>query len=300
MSADHITPIIGVIPGLVSDQEIVRLRENYCRAIIAAGGAPIIFPVTDDPSVYERLLPLADAFLLSGGSDVDPRLYADRIQVYQPKSYAEDDARSSVAQPSPRRDNVESLVLNYAHRLDMPVLGICRGAQMLNVHFGGTLYQDLSDQLEGQADDESLVISHWQGVSFDKATHSISIKPFSQLWDILNSTTMNVNSMHHQGIRDLAPNMEAVAFAPDGLVEAIEATDHHFMIGVQWHPEFFRNSKRSARLFRAFVQYARESHRERMVRAGAEVTERRLHISLGPDERTAWAQAAIDDSEFQA
>ena len=300
MSADQITPIIGVVPGLVSDQEIVRLRENYCQAVIAAGGAPIVLPVTEDVTVYEKLLPLADAFLLTGGSDVDPRLYGDRVEVYEPKSYAEDDARSAVTQPSPRRDNVEELVLNFAYQRNMPVLGICRGAQMLNVHFGGTLYQDLSDQMENPEDDESLVISHWQGVSFDKATHAVTIKPFSQLWDILNATAMNVNSMHHQGIRDLAPNMEAVAFAPDGLVEAIEATDRSFMIGVQWHPEFFRKSKRSERLFRAFIQYARDSHQERMEQRGEQVAERRLHITLGSHDLRAWAQAEIDDSEFKA
>lgn len=300
MSANPITPIIGVVPGLVSDQEIVRLRDNYCQAIIAAGGAPIVLPITDDLAVYEKLLPLPDAFLLTGGSDIDPRRYADRIEVYEPKSYAEDDARSSVTQPSPRRDDMEELVLNYAYKYDMPVLGICRGAQMINVHFGGTLYQDLSDQMENPEDDESLVISHWQGVSFDKATHAITIKPFSQLWDILNATAMNVNSMHHQGMRDLAPNMEAVAFAADGLVEAIEATDRKFMIGVQWHPEFFQKSKRSERLFKAFIQYARESHCERLLRRAEDEIERRLHINPGNDELRAWAEAEIDDSEFRS
>ena len=292
MSADSVTPIIGIIPGLVSEEEIVRLRDNYCQAIVRAGGAPMIFPVVESLETYEKLLPIPDAFLLTGGSDIDPQRYASRIQVYEPKRYAEDDARSTVTEPSPRRDKVEDLVLNYAFTHDMPLLGICRGFQMINVHFGGTLYQDVSEQMEAQ-DPEALMISHWQGSSFDRPTHTVSVQPGSQLADFLNAATLNVNSMHHQGIRDLAPCLKAVAYAPDGLVEALEHPAKKFIMGVQWHPEFLRDSMPQRRLFNAFVQYAIESHHERQSLNSLPAEGPTLRISPEGDGLEAWGHAAF-------
>ncbi|MDO4182108.1 MAG: gamma-glutamyl-gamma-aminobutyrate hydrolase family protein [Coriobacteriia bacterium] len=127
-------PLVGIVPSYVPEEDIFRLKQNYCQAIEQWGGMPLILPMTDDVRIYEYLLPQIDGFLFTGGHDISPECYGETYH------------SEKLSPLTPGRDRMEDRILNYAYDCDIPVLGVCRGMQMINVHFGGTLYQDLSEQ----------------------------------------------------------------------------------------------------------------------------------------------------------
>ena len=231
-------PVIGIVPTRNTAEKSLGFPERYADAIIMAGGAPLMLPLSGDPRVYETLFPLIDGFVLTGGIDIDPVRYGAVAD------------SGKISEHTPDREELEYLILSYAHRFDLPTLGICRGMQMINVCLGGTLWRDLGDQFpgvvrpgvnDGLAQLPTLV--HWQPQPYDAPTHFVRIVPDSRLFKLTGLDEIKVNSMHHQGVCDVAPGVDAVAFAPDGLVEAIEVRDRAFMVGVQWHPEFFAKRK---------------------------------------------------------
>ena len=354
-------PVIGVVPTYDPNEGILRMNNHYAQAIVAAGGAPVIIPFTSDVSVYESLLPRLDGFVLSGGQDISPVRYGGDITY------------GKLSELTPEREEVEYLLLSYAYQFDFPLLGICRGMQMVNVFFGGTLYLDIEEQFDGVAamDDRPLAdlgasapvvaaavassvaaggpevagaagtvaampcvagaaaavdaglgvvggaggaaggcaapavggtagsagtgaagaasaassaapasaagnlhgaadptvttpagqrVSHWQTCDYAIPTHTVSIMRQSKLGEILGRDHASVNSMHHQAVRTLAPNLTATAYGPDGLVEGVEASDRTFLMGVQWHPEYFANDgQHMAPLWRALIDAARKT-----------------------------------------
>lgn len=254
-------PVIGIVPSQGqddSDEAAVSVPERYARAVAHAGGAPLLLPLVGDMSVYETLFPLIDGFVLTGGNDIDPARYGA----------VRDNGKISAH--SPMREELEYLILSYAYRFDVPLLGICRGMQMINVCFGGTLYRDLGDQYSGAYWMGSRVqgvipeIAHWQPRPYDVPTHEVTLKRDSHLGRLLDADIINVNSMHHQGICDLSAMVDAVAWAPDKLVEAIEVRGKTFMLGVQWHPEFFKGGHRMGSVFTALINAAKAAqHDER-------------------------------------
>ena len=260
-------PVIGIVPSQNTTEQLVSFPQRYANAIIKAGGAPLLLPLTGNSHVYETLFPLIDGFVLTGGNDIDPARYG-----------AIRDS-GKIDEHTPEREELEYLILSYAYRFDLPLMGICRGMQMINVCLGGTLYRDLGDQFpgvvrEGINDELSELpkLVHWQPKPYSEPTHPVTILPDSKLGKLLGVKNIMVNSMHHQGICDLSTRVDAVAYAPDGLVEAIEVRDKEFMIGVQWHPEFFTGRHRMECVFDALIEAAANSHAHCQERGSVAIT----------------------------
>jgi len=214
--------------------------ESYLHALVQAGAMPLILPLIEDKEklriAYDRL----DGLLLAGGGDVDPAAYGEPRHP----------ATSNV---DPRRDQVEAILTSWALTDGTPILAICRGIQLLNVAAGGTLYQDVSDQLPG-----ALKHDYYPNYPRTLTPHDVEISPGSRIASILADTDLPVNSTHHQGIRIPAPGLDVVARAPDGLTEGLEHADHPFALGVQWHPEdLVGHDRRMRRLFGALVEATR-------------------------------------------
>ena len=204
-------PLVVGIADMCSTTNAVNVQSTYVAAVAAAGNTPLVLPAETDRELVARMLAPLDALLLCGGEDVEPRRYG--------------------AKPSPRlgkvnlrRDAWEFLLLDEAVKRRLPVFGICRGCQVINVYFGGTLWQDLPSERPGE-------VAH-RG----KHLHGVRIETGSRLARCLGATEMQVNTSHHQAVRDLASGFRAVAFAPDGVVEAIESATMP-VAGVQFHPE---------------------------------------------------------------
>jgi putative glutamine amidotransferase len=184
-----------------------------------AGGVPVILPFVPDAAL--EMLDVIDGLILSGGSDLDPALFGD-TEVH-PQTY----------DILPDRDAAELALAKGALDRDMPILGICRGIQALNVAMGGTLYQDVPDQY-------SADIAHRQqeeSIPADQSGHSVTVEEGSLLERTYGNGPVPVNSFHHQAVKDVAPGLVVSGRSEDGLVEAVESTTHGFVLGVQWHPE---------------------------------------------------------------
>ena len=197
---------------------IFQIDESYIRRIQQAGGLPVLIPHMDPDEVAE-MVDRIDGLVLTGGDDVDP------------SSYGAEDEGVSIAN-DPVADRHEMALVRAAVQAGVPVLGICRGAQIINVAYGGTLLQEMT--LSGSEDHPPRP---QQLEDILAMRHDIEIEPGSKLAGIFGQTRRSVNTTHHQAIDSVAPGFQAVAWAPDGIVEAIESTDDKHIIAVQWHPE---------------------------------------------------------------
>ena len=240
-------PVIGIVPTQMPAEHILRVNDHYINAIATTGGVPLILPITPDMRVYERLFTVVDGFVLTGGQDVDPERYGIA---------ADAPAYGKLGEITPIRDAVENLILRFALAADVPLLGTCRGMQTMNVFFGGTLYLDLPSEFSGVDSLSQMPLDHWQGEPANMTSHYISVARDSKIRRVLGADTVAANSFHHQGIKTLGRGLTAVAWASDGLVEGIEARECSFMIGVQWHPEFFFSDKHMGNLFSLLVDEA--------------------------------------------
>lgn len=210
----------GIITGLgLPGQEWQLLADDYVKCIERAGGIPIIIPITEDFSCTTETLGILDGLLFTGGSDIDPQFYNQL-------------PKKGLGAIDPKRDEHEiALAKKVLFEMDMPVLGICRGIQILNVACGGTLYQDLA--LERPEGFNHTIIEAPKYYP----THKVKIKEQSKIHHIFKSDEIKVNSFNHQGINRLAEEFEATMVAEDGLIEGIEMKGSRFVIAVQWHPE---------------------------------------------------------------
>ncbi len=218
------------------------LRDAYVAAILQAGGAPLLIPNTGNLEAAHALYRVLDGLVLTGGGDIDPGYYQEAI------SGTEQDGIL------PQRDITELQLARWALADDLPVLGICRGHQILNVAAGGTLYQDIPHDLPlSEVDHRGSTYTGERGL----LTHNVLIEPDCKLAAIFGTTQLPVNSLHHQGVRRLGQQLRVVGVAPDGMPEALESTAHRWVVSVQWHPEeLFRQQGEAASLFRTFVQQA--------------------------------------------
>lgn len=243
MTSDSI-PIIGIPARSVVDHgsgfRYSGIPLTYTNAIERAGGAPILIPLHLSGSSLRAIFDRMDALLLAGGVDVHPREFGEEVL-------------PACGEIDTARDEIELRVTRWALQEGRPILGICRGIQMLNVAAGGSLYQDIPTQLA-----TDLPHKYRKGDPYNLRAHAIAIDPNSRLARIVGATELAVNSLHHQSLKTVAPDLRITARAPDGVVEAVEAQDHRFIVGVQFHPELLEEDARMARLFEEFVASARE------------------------------------------
>ena len=233
------SPLIGVTTRNAIDPKyktpIITSPKSYLLALVKAGALPILIPVNLPLDSLEELLSHLDGVVFTGGGDIDP----DRFGGLH---------HEAVSDIDPERDAIEMQLILKVSEKNIPFLAICRGLQVLNVAYGGTLYTHISDQLENALDHSNPVID-----SFDKISHSVRVKGDSDLARIVGETEFGVNSLHHQGVKEVGKGLRAVAWAPDGLVEGLELPGHPFGIAVQWHPEWLIDDSHSQALFKAFV-----------------------------------------------
>ncbi|UUX34066.1 gamma-glutamyl-gamma-aminobutyrate hydrolase family protein [Fundicoccus culcitae] len=236
-------PIIGVTGNIITindlDYEYFNVNyspQGFTQSILKAGGAPIIIPLGDKEYVKEYIS-MVDALILTGGEDVSPMLYGE-------------EPRKVIGRTSPMRDEFEIALFKEAVHQKKPILGVCRGLQLINVVLGGTLYQDLSE-------DQSITIQHVQKTKSEFVTHSIQVKKNSILSNIMNSGDY-VNSYHHQAINDLGNGLEVTAWSRDNVIEAIESVDkEQSIVGIQWHPELNAlSNEQSLKIFQNLVERA--------------------------------------------
>ena len=214
-----------------------RLNDSYVQAMIQAGGIPVILPVCEDAALMRAMADSVDGILLSGGGDLDPGCYGRR-------------ATGRLGDVSPRRDAAELAVAEYVlRRTQKPLLGICRGIQVMNVALGGTLYIDLPSA--GKL--EHGLTMYPRNVT----THEVEVAENTRLSGILGAGIRSVNSFHHQAVATLGEGLAITARSvPDGVIEAVELPGPRFALGVQWHPEELRATEEAAALFRAFIAAA--------------------------------------------
>ncbi len=211
-------PVIG-ITGNFSEGNLM-LAPGYYTSVLKAGGIPFIIPPFEDEDVLVKLLDEVDGILLTGGADINPL-------------FLHEEPIKELHGINPHRDRQELLLTRLAANRQLPLLGICRGMQVMNAALGGVLYQDIHVQMEG------VRIKHSQDLERSFASHTVKIEPDTLLEKILQADSVAVNSFHHQAVKEPAPGFKVSARAADGVIEAIESCAYKSMLGVQWHPECF-------------------------------------------------------------
>jgi putative glutamine amidotransferase len=216
----------------------LTITEAYVQALTLAGALPVMLPLGAPDYDLEELLTRLDGLLLTGGGDVAPERYGSR-------------AHPLVSEVDQDRDRVEIQLIQSALERELPVLGICRGLQVMNVTLGGSLYEDLQDQ-RPNTHNHQFFPEHPRSYQ----AHLVTIENGSHLQLILSTQSAQVNSFHHQGIRRLARGTRATAFAPDGVIEGLELEAYPFGLAVQWHPEWLPDQPEMRALFQAFIEAA--------------------------------------------
>jgi putative glutamine amidotransferase len=234
-------PIIGITTMRSVNRygtPLVSLAEAYVDALHQAGACPVLIPNNIPESALDELVSHLDGVVFSGGGDIDPGYYD-----------AEDYPKVDGVEE--QRDRVELSLLEKVVDEGKPFLGICRGIQLINVGLGGSLYADIADQVPGAAKHD-----YYPDWDRDHLAHTIRVKPETKLAEILGENEVEVNSLHHQAVEQLAADLIPTAYSPDGLIEGFELPGHPFGLAVQWHPEWLTAHKPMRTLFAAFIEAA--------------------------------------------
>lgn len=229
-------PIIALTPYHNTEKDEPYMRPAYLKAVRAAGGIPVILPLEADEEELAQLVDHVDGILFTGGPDVHPFYFGEETQRF-------------CGNVSIKRDSMELALLRLAMERKKPILGICRGVQLINIGLGGDIYQDIPSQFK-----EDFPIAHTQPFGYEIPSHTVKVAKGTLLAGIAGSDVLRVNSMHHQAVQNLAPGLAASGFAPGGLIEAVEMPGYPFLLGVQWHPEYLWERDEAARgIFERFV-----------------------------------------------
>lgn len=220
----------GMFPGI----ERAYVNNDYVEAVLEAGGVPVLIPINTDVEAIRRQIEAMDGIVISGGYDVNPMCYGEEPTDKQGFTF-------------PEIDEFDLEAVKYANELNKPMLGICRGLQIMNVAFGGTLYQDMSFNKEA-------CVKHTQSAKRNDPTHTVETVKGTILNSILGDTNC-INSFHHQSVKKVAEGFKVSAHAKDNVVEAIEMENKGFVVGVQWHPEMMvKNSEAMLNIFKTLVK----------------------------------------------
>lgn len=226
--------IIGLIPLYDDEKESYWMLPGYMKMLEAENAIPMMLPLTSNTEELDYFLEICGGFLLTGGHDVSPSLYQAARKEW-------------CGQSCKLRDEMETYILKRAVEKGKSVLGICRGIQLMNACYGGTLYQDLPREYKSNTE-------HHMKPPYNRTAHQVVIEKGTLLYEILQKERIGVNSYHHQAVKTLAPVFRAMAISEDGLVEGIYMRSEKFVAGVQWHPEFsYETDESSQKLIRAFV-----------------------------------------------
>ena len=233
--------LIGITGGYVGKMhskmagEEFYLNAEYFDAVERAGGVPVPLPPCRDEATLREMVGRLDGLVFSGGPDPDPARYGQALHPQTKLCHS-------------RRGEFDARCMAMALEMGLPVLGICYGCQLLNIHFGGTLVQDIPSLRPGAE------IHRQDG---PRVAHAVRVKPGSKLAECLGMTELMVNSAHHQAVDRLGAGLRVAARSADGIVEAVETTDDRFIIGVQWHPEDLTGRAEQLRLFEGLVEARR-------------------------------------------
>jgi len=227
-------PVIGITASMSDDY--IKMKRTYFDAVLEAGGIPVFLPHTGGAADAERFLSLCDGILFAGGADVEPARYGEEVKFDN-------------VETTPIRDDFELALAELIKKDSCPVLGICRGEQLLNVAFGGSLYQHIDGHKQSEPGSQNL--------------RAATVTEGTLLHKLAGTTAIKTNSFHHQAVKDVAPGFVVSARAEDGTIEAIEPENQisssRFFMAVQWHPEiFFRTDDTAKNIFKAFIEAAKE------------------------------------------
>jgi putative glutamine amidotransferase len=237
---EFMKPVIGITTFQsvnANGHPTILMMQSYVKAVIEAGGVPVLIPSLIVENGWDVLYSRLDGILFSGGGDIG-------------LAYSPGEPHPRIDDVDPVRDSIEWKMVHAAASDGKPFLGICRGCQVMNVALGGTLYTHLPDQLPNALDHSYP--SNMRTV----LVHELKIEEGTRVAEIFGEPIIKVNSLHHQGLKDIAPSLRVAGHAPDGLVEAIELPDHPFGLAVQWHPEWLVDLEGTKNLFRRFVEAA--------------------------------------------
>lgn len=226
-------PIIGMT-GAIDEKTSLSTFFAYSRAIEAVGGLPLVLPYIEDGELLDKFIATCDGIFLTGGMDIEPSRYGE-------------EKHEGCGECQPNRDTLELAVLARAVKADKPILAICRGAQLVNVFFGGTLYQHLPDERPSE-------ISHIQSEDPFLPSHPIKIESGTPLYTLIGKSEMRGNSFHHQALKTLGEGLSVMAYAPDGIIEGLYAPAMSYLRAYQWHPERMSHfDEDSLSLFKDFI-----------------------------------------------
>ena len=227
--------IIGLSPLYDREKDSYWMLPGYMKMLERCGAVPLMLPLTTDESLLSAAFELCDGILLTGGQDVSPSLYGQS-------------PLPLCGEVCGDRDEMDLRLLISAIGADKPVLGICRGLQLMNAALGGTLYQDLPTEY-------GAVAEHCMKPPYDRGVHAVCLLDDTPLHDLLGVDEISVNSYHHQAVKDPASCLKTMAVSEDGLIEAMYMPGKRFIWGVQWHPEFsYEKDSRCLRIAEAFVE----------------------------------------------
>lgn len=212
-------PIIGLTStqDVMVGKRISRINQPYIDAVVAAGGVPLIIPVLENGNLSDEYTDVIDGLILTGGEDMSSHYFGE-------------EPVKQIKMIDHNRDRTELGLFHSAYKKGIPIFGICRGHQVINIALGGNLYQDIYSQVPD-------VLGHTSDYNIDDGYHSIVLEDDSIIMEIIKEKVIAVNSIHHQAIKDIGMNLKVTAYSKDNIVEVIESTNENFILGVQFHPE---------------------------------------------------------------